>query len=92
MKLVLNMFLEILLGRRKTMTDIPPFPNSVQAQPPNAKHQIQKIEMERLQVREINRKSEVVTTYYDSKVYTYKNGEFSYTTPKATGQNILVTV
>ena len=74
------------------MTDIPPYPNSVQVQPPNAKHQIHKIETERLQVRETNRKSEVVTTYYDSKVYTYKNGEFSYTTPKATGQNILVTV
>ena len=40
------------------MTDIPPFPNSVQAQPPNAKHQIQKIETERLQARETNRKSE----------------------------------
>ena len=86
------MFLEIQLGKIKKMTDIPPFPNSVQAQPPNAKHQIQKIEVERLQVRETNRKSEVVTTYYDSKVYTYKNGSFTYTTPKATGQNILVTV
>jgi|TARA_R100001086_G_scaffold115793_1_gene59321 hypothetical protein len=74
------------------MTDIPPFPNSVQAQPPNAKHQIQKIETERLQARETNRKSEVVTTYYDAKVYTYKNGSFSYTTPKVTGQQILVTV
>ena len=74
------------------MTDIPPFPNSVQVQPPNAKHQIHKIETERLQVRETNRKSEVVTTYYDSKVYTYKGGQLSYTTPKVTGQHILVTV
>ena len=48
------------------MTDIPPFPNSVQAQPPNAKHQIHKIEVERLQVRETNRHREVVTTYYDA--------------------------
>ena len=74
------------------MSEIPPFPNSVQAQPPNAKHQIQKIETERLQATEVNRKSEVVTTYYDSKVYTFKNGSFSYSTPKTTGQQIMVTV
>ena len=49
------------------MTDIPPFPNSVNAQPPNQKHQIQKIEVDRMQARETNRKSEVVTTFYDAK-------------------------
>ena len=75
------------------MTDIPPFPNSVNAvQPPNTKHQIHKIEVERLQVRETNRHREVVTTYYDAKTYLYKNGGLSETTPKATGQHILVTV
>ena len=75
------------------MSDIPPFPNSVNAvQPPNAKHQIHKIEVERLQVRETNRHREVVTTYYDAKTYLYKNGGLSETTPKATGQHVLVTV
>ncbi len=56
------------------MTDIPPFPNSVQAQPPNAKHQIQKIEVERLQGRETNAKRELLQPIYDAKAYTYKNG------------------
>ncbi len=74
------------------MSEIPPFPNSVQAQPPNARHQIQKIEIEQLKATEVNTKREVVETFYDSKTYVYKNGEFSTTTPKATGQQILVTV
>ena len=74
------------------MTDIPPFPNSVNAQPPNQKHQIQKIEIERMQARETNAKQEIVTTIYDAKVYTYKGGQLSQTYPKVTGQHILVTV
>ena len=74
------------------MSEIPPFPNSVNAVQPVPKHQIQKIDMERMQGRETNAKQEIITTIYDAKVYTYKNGEFSYTTPKVTGQNILVTV
>ena len=74
------------------MTDIPPFPNSVNAVQQVPKHQIQKIDTERMQGREINAKQEVITTIYDAKVYTYKNGSFSYTTPKVTGQQILVTV
>ena len=74
------------------MSEIPPFPNSVQAQPPNARHQIQKIEVQQLRAAEVNAKREVVETFYDSKTYIYKNGEFSTTTPKATGQRILVTV
>ncbi len=87
-----NIFLEIQLLREK-MTDIPPFPNSVNAvQPSNAKHQLQKIETERMQAKEINRHREVVTTTYDAKTYVYKNGELSQTTSKVTGQHILVTV
>ena len=87
-----NIFLEIQLLREK-MTDIPPFPNSVNAvQPSNSKHQLQKIETERMQAKEINRHREVVTTTYDAKTYVYKNGELSQTTPKVTGQHILVTV
>ena len=74
------------------MTDIPPFPNSVQVQPPNAKHQIQKIETDTMQAKETNRHREVVTTYYDAKTYVYKNGELSQTTPKVSGQQIMVTV
>ena len=74
------------------MTDIPPFPNSVNAVQIAPKHQVQKIEMERMQGREINAKQEVITTIYDAKVLTYKNGQLSYTTPKVTGQHILVTV
>jgi|TARA_Y100000114_G_C11573762_1_gene237722 hypothetical protein len=74
------------------MADIPPFPNSVNAVPIAPKHQVQKIEMERMQGREINAKQEVITTIYDAKVLTYKNGQLSYTTPKVTGQHILVTV
>ena len=58
----------------------------------HSKHQVQKIEMERMQGREINAKQEVITTIYDAKVLTYKNGQLSYTTPKVTGQHILVTV
>ena len=51
------------------MKDIPPvFPNSVHAMPENAKHQIQKIEVDRMQARETNRASEVVTTYYSRDV------------------------
>ena len=87
-----SIFFEIQLLRRK-MTDIPPFPNSVNAvQPSNAKHQLQKIETERMQAKEINKHREVVTTTYDAKTYVYKNGELSQTTPKVTGQHILVTV
>ena len=75
------------------MKDIPPvFPNSVHAMPENAKHQIQKIEVDRMQARETNRVSEVKTTYYESNVYTYKNGVLSHTTLKVSGQMILVTV
>ncbi len=74
------------------MADIPPFPNSFNAVPIAPKHQVQKIEMERMQGREINAKQEVITTIYDAKVLTYKNGQLSYTTPKVTGQHILVTV
>ena len=74
------------------MADIPPFPNSVNAVQRVPKHQVQKIEMERMQGREINAKQEVITTIYDAKVLTYKNGQLSYTTPKVTGQHILVTV
>ena len=86
-----NIFLEIQLLRGK-MTDIPPFPNSVHAQPPNQKNQIQKIEVERMQAQETNRKSEVVTTFYDAKTYVFKNGQLSEATPKVSGQRILVTV
>ena len=74
------------------MTDIPPFPNSVNAVQQVPKQQIQKVETERLQSRETNAKQEIVTTIYDAKVYTYKSGQLSHTTPKVTGQNILVTV
>ena len=74
------------------MTDIPPFPNSVNAQPLNQKHQIQKIEVDRMQARQTNRKSEVVTTFYDAKTYVFKNGQVSEATPKVSGQRILVTV
>tara|TARA_R100000995_G_C3375839_1_gene73830 strand:+ start:15 stop:242 length:228 start_codon:yes stop_codon:yes gene_type:complete len=74
------------------MTDIPPFPNSVNAVQPVPKHQVQKIDTERMQGRETNAKQEIVTTIYDAKVYTYKSGQLSYTTPKVTGQHILVTV
>ena len=74
------------------MTDIPPFPNSVNAVQQAPKHQVQKVETERLQSRETNSKQELVTTLYDSKIYTYKNGELSQTYPKATGQHITVTV
>ena len=73
------------------MTELPPFPNSVHALPENAKHQIQKIEVDRLQAKE-TKVNEVVTTYYDSNVYTYRNGSLSTTMPKATGQQILRTV
>ena len=74
------------------MSEIPPSPNSVNALPPNAKHQIQKIEVQQLRASEVNTKREVVETFYDSTTYIKKNGEFSTTTPKATGQRILVTV
>ena len=74
------------------MSDIPPFPNSVNAVQQVPKHQIQKIDPERMQGRETNAKQEIITTIYDAKVYTYKGGQLSYTTPKVTGQHILVTV
>ena len=74
------------------MTDIPPLPNSVYAQPPNAKHQVKDIETQRMQAKEINRHKELVTTYYDQKTYIYKNGELSQTTPKVIGQQIMATV
>ena len=74
------------------MSDIPPFPNSVNAVQQVPKHQIQKIDTELIQGREINAKQEIITTVYDAKVYTYKSGQLSYTTPKVTGQHILVTV
>ena len=74
------------------MSDIPPFPNSVNAAQPAPKHQIQKIELERMQGREINARREEVTTIYESRIYQYKNGTLSQTTPKVSGQNILVTV
>jgi len=86
-----NIFFETRLSREK-MTDIPPFPNSVNAVQPVPKHQIQKIDTERMQGRETNAKQEIVTTIYDAKVYTYKSGQLSHTTPKVTGQHILVTV
>ena len=86
-----NTFLETRLLRGK-MTDIPPFPNSVNAVQQVPKQQIQKVETERLQSRETNAKQELVTTLYDSKIYTYKNGQLSQTYPKATGQHITVTV
>ncbi len=86
-----SIFFETRLSREK-MTDIPPFPNSVNAVQPAPKHQIQKIDTERMQGRETNAKQEIVTTIYDAKVYTYKGGQLSYTTPKVTGQHILVTV
>ena len=74
------------------MSDIPPFPNSVNAVQQVPKHQIQKIDTERMQGRETNTKQEIITTIYDAKVYTYKGGQLSYTTPIVTGQHILVTV
>ena len=74
------------------MSDIPPFPNSVNAVQQVPKHQIQKIDTERMQGRETHAKQEITTTIYDAKVYTYKGGQLSYTTPKVTGQQILVTV
>tara|TARA_R100000700_G_C3097693_1_gene96163 strand:- start:203 stop:427 length:225 start_codon:yes stop_codon:yes gene_type:complete len=74
------------------MSDIPPFPNSVNAAQPAPKHQIQKIELERMQGRETTAKQEIITTIYESRIYTYKNGTLSQTTPKVSGQNILVTV
>ena len=86
-----NIFFETRLSREK-MTDIPPFPNSVNAVQPVPKHQIQKIDTERMQGRETNAKQEIVTTIYDAKVYPYKSGQLSHTTPKVTGQHILVTV
>ena len=69
------------------MTELPPFPNSVHALPENAKHQIQKIEVDRLQAKE-TKVNEVVTTYYDANVYTMRNGQLSTTMPKATGHHI----
>ena len=74
------------------MSDIPPFPNSVNAVQQVPKHQIQKIDTERMQGRETNAKQEIITTIYDAKVYTYKGGQLNHTTPKVTGQHILVTV
>ena len=74
------------------MADIPPFPNSVNAVQQVPKHQVQKVETERLQSRETNSKQELVTTLYDSKIYTFKNVQLSQTYPKATGQHITVTV
>ena len=74
------------------MSDIPPFPNSVNAVQQAPKHQVQKIEIERMQARETNAKQEIVTTVYDAKIYTYKGGQLSQTYPKVTGQHILVTV
>ena len=74
------------------MSEVPPFPNSVNAVQQVPKHQIQKIDTERMQGRETNAKQEIITTIYDAKVYTYKGGQLRYTTPKVTGQHILVTV
>ena len=74
------------------MSDIPPFPNSVNAVQQVPKHQIQKIDTERMQGRETNARQEIITTIYDAKVYTYKCGQLSHTTPKVKGQHILVTV
>ena len=74
------------------MSEIPPYPNSGNAVQQVPKHQIQKIDMERMQGRETNAKQEIITTIYDAKVYTYKSGQLSYTTPKVTGQHIFVTV
>ena len=73
------------------MNELPPFPNSVHAMPENAKHQIQKIEVDRLQAKE-TKVNEVLTTYYDDNLYTYRNGQLSTTMPKATGQQIQRTV
>ena len=53
-----NIYLEIPSGR-KTMSEIPPFPNSVNAVQQVPKHQIQKIDMERMQGRETNAKQEI---------------------------------
>ena len=44
------------------MSDIPPFPNSVNAVQQVPKHQVQKIDIERMQARETNAKQEIVTT------------------------------
>ena len=74
------------------MSDIPPFPNSVNAVQQVPKHQIQKIDTERMQGRETNAKQEIITTIYEAKFYTYKCWQLSQTYPKVTGQHILVTV
>ena len=74
------------------MSEVPPFPNSVNAAPIVPKHQITKIEVEHIRASEINRKRDVVETFYsESRIY-QKNGQFSTTTPKVSGQRILVTV
>ena len=74
------------------MSDVAPFPNSVNATTLGPKHQITKIEVEQIRASEINRKREVVETFYNAKTYQFKDGQLSTTTPKATGQRILVTV
>ncbi len=74
------------------MSDVAPFPNSVNATTLGPKHQITKVEVEQIRASEINRKKEVVETFYsESRIY-QKNGELSTTTPKVSGQRILVTV
>ena len=74
------------------MSEIPPFPNSVNALPPNAKHQIEKIQSQSLRSLEVTAKREVKETFYDHLVYVYRDGSLSKTTSKAVGQRILITV
>ena len=73
-----NTFFEILLGK-KTMSEIPPFPNSVNAVQPVSKNQVQKIDIDRMLSRETNDKQQIVTTIYDARVYTYRGGQLSQT-------------
>ena len=74
------------------MTELPPLPNSVYALPANAQHLVKRIEVDRLLARDISKTNEVVITHYDANIYTYRNGELSKTMPKATGQQIMVSV
>ena len=73
------------------MSEIPPFPNSVNAPQTVSKSQVQKIDIDRMLSRETNDKRQIITTIYDARVYAYKGGQLSETYPKVTGQHILVT-
>ena len=74
------------------MSEIPPFPNSVQALPENSKILLRKVEIDRMRSLETTEQNQIVTTHYDKLIYTYRNGEMSTTIPKATGQHIMVSV